>query len=220
MIQDTGGTCPKTWSAGPLVQKLDSRSLGRCPWQVCRLLRWRLPDWSCYSNTNSLAQTEIKRAAHRRLLDWSWSQQNREKPKGQLGGDCLSGLGPNRNRGKPKGSSTETARPVLFTTEKGRTKGAAHRRLLDWSWSQQKRGKPTAAHRRLLDQFWSLNPKGRQSTLAAHRRLLDWSWSQQKRGKPTAAHRRLLDQFWSLNPKGRQSTLDTAWSRGAEGVVM
>ena len=145
-------------------------------------LRWRLQDWSCYSNTNSLTQTETKRAAQRRLLDWSWTKQK---------------------RGKPKGSSAEIARPVLFTTETGRTKGAAHRRLLDWSWSQQKRRKPTAAHRRLLYQFWSLNPKGRQSTLAAHRRLLDWSWSQQKRGKPTAAHWRLLDQFWSLNPKGR-----------------
>ena len=54
-------------------------------------LRWRLQDWSCYSysNTNSLT--------HRRLLDWSWSQQNREKPKGQLTGDCSTGLGPNRN---------------------------------------------------------------------------------------------------------------------------
>ena len=159
------------------------------------VIRWRLQDWSCYSNTNSLA--------HRRLLDWSWSQQ---KPKRQLTGDCLTGLGPNRNGENQKGSA---ARPVLFTTETGRPKGqlTAARLVLDPPETGKTKG---AAHQRLLDQFWSLNPKGRQSTLAAHRRLLDWSWSQQKREKPTAAHRRLLDQFWSLKPKGRQSTLDTA----------
>ena len=166
MIQDTGGTCPKTWSARPLVQKLDSRSLGRCPWQVC-FIRWRLPDWSCYSNTNSLAQTEIKRAAHRRLLDWSWSQQNREKPKGQLGGDCLSGLGPNRNRENQKAAQ----RRLLDQVQRG------NRRLLDWSWSQQ--GKPKGSSPETARPVLVTQPK------AAHRRLLDWSWSQQKQGQLT-----------------------------------
>ena len=204
MIQDTGGTCPKR-SAGPLVQNLDSRSLGRCPWFQCSRF-WQVALSAGDYRTGVVTPTQTP-----------WPKQ---KSNGELTGDCLTGLGPNRNGKNQKGSSAETARPVLFITETGRTKGAAHLRLLDWSWSQQKQGKPTAAHQRLLDQFWSLNPKGRQSTLAAHRRLLDWSWSQQKRGKPTAAHRRLLDQFWSLKPKGRQSTLDIAWSRGAEGVVM
>ena len=127
MIQDTGGTCPKTWSAGPLVQKIGQPFLGSVPLvPVSQILagcfiRWILPDWSCYSNTNSQAQTEIKWAAHRRLLDWSWSQQNREKPQGQLGGDCLTGLGLNRNGENQKG---------------------AQWRLLDQFCSQQKRGEP------------------------------------------------------------------------------
>ena len=88
-------------------------------------IRWRLPDWSCYSNTNSLAQTEIKWAAHQRLLDWSWSQQNREKPKGQLGGDCLTGLVHNRNGENQRGSSPETARLVLVPTETGKTNSSS-----------------------------------------------------------------------------------------------
>ena len=127
MIQDTGGTCANTWSAGPLVQKIGQPFLGSVPFvPVSQILagcfiRWIVPDWSCYSNTNSPAQTEIKWAAHRRLLDWSWSQQNREKPKGQLGGDCLTGLFLNRN---------------------GENQKVAQRRLLDQFCSQQKREEP------------------------------------------------------------------------------
>ena len=89
------------------------------------VIRWRLQDWSCYSNTNSLTQTETKKATHRGLFDWSWSQQNREKPKGQLSGDCLTGLGPNRNGENQRGSSPETARLVLVPPETGKTNSSS-----------------------------------------------------------------------------------------------
>ena len=116
-ISDTRywGYLPEILVRGTIRQKIGQPFLGSVPLvplsQILAgcLKRWRLPDWSCYSNTNSLAQTEIKWAAHQRLLDWSWSQQNREKPIGQLTGDCLTGLGPNRTGKNQKGSSAETA---------------------------------------------------------------------------------------------------------------
>ena len=102
-------------------------------------LRWRLQDWSCYSNTNSPAQTKPngqltgdcltglswfqqnrekpKRAAQRRLLDWSWSQQKRGKPKGSSPETARLVLVPTET-GKTKSSSPETARPVLVTQPK------------------------------------------------------------------------------------------------------
>ena len=185
MIQDTGGTCPKTWSAGPLVQKIGQPFLGSVPLvpvsQILAgcFLRRRLQDWSCYSNTNSPAQTETKWAAHRRLLDWSWSQQNQEKPKGQLSGDCLTGLGPNRNGENQQQLTGDCSTSFGHSTQREDNQ--------PWQLSG--------------DCLTGLGPN--------------------RNGKnQKAAHRRLLDQFWSLNPKGRQSTLDTAWSRGAEGVVM
>ena len=195
---------PENLVRGTTRPKIEQPFLGSVPLvPVSQILagcfiRWRLPDWSCYSNTNSLAQTEIKWAAHQRLLDWSWSQQNREKPKGQLGGDCLTGIGPNRNGENQRGSSAETARRVLLTTETGKTKRQLSR---DCSTS--------FVHNRNGENQRGSSPETARLVLVPT-----------ERGKPTAAHRRLLDQFWSLNPKGRQSTLDTAWSRGAEGVVM
>ena len=63
---------------------------------------------------------KTKKVAQRRLLDWSWSQQKRGKPKSS--GDCSTGLGPNRNGENQKAaSSAETARLVLVTQPKGKT---------------------------------------------------------------------------------------------------
>ena len=119
-------TLPKTWSAGPLVQNWTAvpcvGALGQI-WAGCfrSPLETTGPELVPLNKHPNPKEEKSKRASQRRQLDWSWSQQNREKPKGQLGGDCMSGLGPNRNGGKPKGSSAETARPVLVTQPTGKT---------------------------------------------------------------------------------------------------
>ena len=132
MIQDTGGTCTKTWSAGPLVQNLDSRSLGRCPWFQCPRF-WQVAfsagDYRTGVGTptqNPLTQTEIKRAAQRRLLDWSWTQQKREEPKRSSPETALPVL-VTQPKGKTinPGSSPETARLVLVPTETGKTNSSS-----------------------------------------------------------------------------------------------
>ena len=131
MIQDTGGTCPKTWSAGPLVQKLDSRSLGRCPWFQCPRF-WQVALSAGDYRTGVVTPTQ--------------TLQPEQKSNGQLTGDCLTGLGLNRNGENQKGSSAEncstsfvhnrngknqrgsspeTARLVLVPTKTGKTNSSS-----------------------------------------------------------------------------------------------
>ena len=115
MLKNTGGTCPKTWSAGPLVRpELDSRSMGRCPWLQ---LETTAPEL-LLQNKHPTREEETQKSRSAETARLAWVPTETGRTKGQLSGDSSTGLGLNRN---------------------GENQRAAQRRLLDWSWSQQKR---------------------------------------------------------------------------------
>ena len=179
------GYLPKTWSAGPLVPKLDSRSLGRCPWfqcprsgQVCfRSPRETTGQELVPKNKNPYSKEEKpKGAAQRRLLDQPGPQQERVEPKGSSAETARLVLVPQKRR-KPKAAQRRLLDPVLVTTKRqlsgdcstglGPTRNGENQKQLSGG---------------LLDQFWSHNPKERRRPRRA------WSCSQRNQVPRRSVH--------------------------------